>query len=201
MKLFIRNPVSLVLMWFLASCVFLSLEPLKILTSGMPDSVESAWLIFFLTCASPIPILSIIQLFTVLVIEKRAKKALWPFISLLIFTWLSYGMTLNFYRARGDGIHLACDSNLKNLGEAVMLYEEASGGELPRKLEMLAPKYIRELPRCPSVKKPSYGYIFDRSIGTYTIFCSGENHWEVGLVGGYPQFSSVKGLIHKESEK
>ncbi len=109
--------------------------------------------------------------------------------------------------------HTRCHSNLKNIGTALEMYSCDNDGRYPQKLKQLVPKYITEIPRCARVKEDSFAaryykrvyglsagdYVYSTSDGRnrYKIYCSGNNHKDVGVGENYPQYSSDMGLTPK----
>ena len=87
----------------------------------------------------------------------------------------------------------SCKSNLKNLGTALEMYANDYQGHYPRKLELLAPKYLRSLPDCPGSENMTYNFEVTKEPDRYTLSCAGNNHSGLGPAN-YPQYTSQNGL-------
>lgn len=105
---------------------------------------------------------------------------------------------------RAQGQDTACKSNLTNIGCALEMYADDSGGLYPRTLAALSPAYLKTLPTCPVTGTITYaeGYWHRagqgrRDPGAYTVVCAGDNHANVGDSPGYPQYSLTFGLTEK----
>jgi hypothetical protein len=99
----------------------------------------------------------------------------------------------------------ACKSNLKNIGTAAEMYSTDHDGEYPVSLDELVPKHLDKLPECPAAEKMSYEYStgLNAPYNTmdfeqfYFVNCQGENHTELRVGAGYPQYNGVDGLIER----
>jgi Tfp pilus assembly protein PilE len=90
-----------------------------------------------------------------------------------------------------------CQSNLKNIATAVQVYNnDKGGGSYPETLEPIVPKYIAEIPECPSAGIDTYseGYTSDNESKNYTLYCKGNNHSELKLSENEPWYSLQAGL-------
>jgi serine/threonine protein kinase, bacterial len=112
----------------------------------------------------------------------------------------------------------SCVSNLKNLGVTLEMYT-TDNIYYPPSLSYLTPNYIRSIPTCPVAEVIPYHYVPLKSNGTglsgitpgseprmsdpcalgtgYILYCSGNVHRKDGIKPGFPQYSSVKGIIVK----
>ena len=113
-----------------------------------------------------------------------------------------------FELQRAQGKLAMCEACLKNLATALEMYSADYEGAYPASLDILTQNqpttyngggYIRSLPECPSGGK----YIYepaekDGIITDYKIYCSGNNHSQVGVPENYPAYSSEEGIIYPE---
>lgn len=124
---------------------------------------------------------------------------------------------LGMYGAKSSGMTASrrdltnCCSNLKNLGVACEQYESDTMGRFPggsnfpardpQALQALVPKYLRQIPTCPSASSDTYTRGYDVFAGPdqYTIVCVGNWHVSSGLPLNFPQYSSTWGLRRDES--
>jgi len=75
----------------------------------------------------------------------------------------------------------ACRDNLLELGDALHRYTLARKGRLPRTLDELVPRFISQIPQCPSgTGTEGYGYSVAAQM-RYTVYCSGLRHDDAGL--------------------
>lgn len=100
----------------------------------------------------------------------------------------------SFERARHLGQLVGCESNLKNIGTALEMYD-VDYGSYPRSLAMLTPEYLRYIPTCPAAGADTYSSSYSVSATGYTVTCAGAHHQAVGLPPNYPQYTSTQGLI------
>ena len=108
----------------------------------------------------------------------------------------------NFLSARVQGSLPPCQSNLMNIGTALDQYQ-GDRGEYPPNLNSLTPNYLRYVPKCPEAEHNSYRASFgprapknhDQLESYYFLECTGQNHVHVRRPFGYPQYSSVEGLL------
>jgi hypothetical protein len=107
----------------------------------------------------------------------------------------------NFIRARAQGQTTACKSNLKNMGTALEMYSTDYSGEYPKDVSLLTPNYLKTIPDCPAAGRDTYSesYSLKQPEGndwlTYYLYCSGENHTEVGLPENSPSYNGIEGLV------
>ncbi len=107
-----------------------------------------------------------------------------------------------------------CQSNIKNLGTALEMYSDDNEGKFPDRLQQLCPEYLREIPLCVrGIEKDSfaaayyckvcglstgdYVYLVSDDCRRFTMYCSGNNHRNVGVGENYPQYNSETGLVAK----
>lgn len=107
-----------------------------------------------------------------------------------------------------------CQSNLKNIGTALYIYSSNNMGKFPITLEEVTPKYLNKIPRCAwdssgkSFASAYYkrvcrfsgeDYVYSTYDGRnrFLMYCSGNNHKDVGVGENYPQYNSDEGLIPK----
>ena len=110
----------------------------------------------------------------------------------------------NFIRSRSGGRMVACKSSLKNLGTAMEMYSSDWSGKYPSTLAQLTPNYLKTLPECSSVSRVTYklstGNTAYNSAGFedyYFLWCDSDNHANIGLSPGYPQYDGIQGLIER----
>ena len=74
--------------------------------------------------------------------------------------------------------------------------------QYPESVDVLTPDYLRFLPECPAAGRCTYKY--QRGLIAYNepgfedyyfICCAGENHTDMGIPAGYPQYDSISGLL------
>lgn len=122
-------------------------------------------------------------------------------------------------RARAQGQHTACLSNLKNLGTSLEMYAGDNGGQFPDMLDSLTPEYFKVIPTCPAAYefvglsfpkgsdysldlgfwvrrkgKGVYAYRVHHNPEIYTTYCESEFHTSITSVN-FPQYDSIQGLI------
>jgi serine/threonine protein kinase len=92
----------------------------------------------------------------------------------------------------------SCEKNMTVIGDALERYKK-DNNYYPDKMEKLVPKYLSEIPKCPSALLANSGYE-----GTYEVLsygkgyrfcCKGSNHFRTGITGDYPVYNSTEGLI------
>jgi predicted Ser/Thr protein kinase len=116
----------------------------------------------------------------------------------LLVLFLGVIMVPGFIRARAQGTLTACKSNLKEIGQAIELYDADHLSSGPDKLESLVPKYLKALPTCPAGHR-LYGYVRDARSRNYTIYCSGDMHVPITKIF-YPQYSAMYGVIDRAQD-
>lgn len=101
----------------------------------------------------------------------------------------------NLVRAKSRSQLTGCQSNLRNLGNALEMYNVDYTGRYPQAFSLLTPNYIKTIPECPAAGSDTYtaSYVVTTVPDSFEIYCSGNNH------GGfsppdYPKFDSVQGL-------
>jgi hypothetical protein len=93
-----------------------------------------------------------------------------------------------------------CCSNLIKIAHACESYAGDNHGHFPEKVSILVRSgYLREAPVCPSANSSQvYEAIATHTNpDRYTVFCSGVNHLDLGAGPGFPQFSSMRGLLRR----
>jgi|GEM_PF-2470850 len=101
-----------------------------------------------------------------------------------------------FLRSRGQGQFTACESNLKYMGTALEMYRTDNDGLYPDSTLKLVPKYLKQIPICPTAGKPTYLYEVSSAHSAFTIYCEGRNHRKAGISKpNYPQYKSKEGFI------
>lgn len=94
------------------------------------------------------------------------------------------------------GAMVPCESNLKNIGTAMMLYSSDKGGRYPQNLGVLTPGYLKILPTCPAAGTMSYRYMYSKEQDIFTVWCQGAYHTPVYGVNK-PVYGSLRGF-HKK---
>jgi len=88
-----------------------------------------------------------------------------------------------------------CEANLRSLSLAVEEWSVQHGGAYPTSaLEVVTPKFLREMPRCPAGGQ--YRYRIEPP-GSYRIWCDGNRHEAAGVPTGYPALTPVLGVIER----
>lgn len=107
---------------------------------------------------------------------------------------------MNFMRARVSGQSIQCQSNLKNIGTALEMYAHDNQGHYPPRLSHISPKYLKSIPTCSAAKKDTYSdsYQVSSDAETFTVYCRGHYHSEVGAKPNFPQYNSMYGLIMRK---
>ena len=102
----------------------------------------------------------------------------------------------NLVRAKSRSQLTGCQSNLRNIGNALEMYNVDYKGRYPTAFSILTPNYIKTIPICPAAGSNTYtsSYVVQTVPDSFEIFCDGNNH--SGFAGAnYPKFNSVQGLI------
>lgn len=97
-------------------------------------------------------------------------------------------------RARAQGRLTACKSNLKNIGTALEMYASDNGGRYPTTSRLLTPNYLKTIPTCSSVGSQTYVIATGSEPDLYTVVCRA---CSFQYEPGYPQYTSVTGLIER----
>ncbi len=108
----------------------------------------------------------------------------------------------NYIRAVNTKSYTECISNCMNVGKALERYADNNNGKYPSNLAVLSPQYINSIPTCPAAKLDTYsqGYKIGEDLESYTFYCSGHFHKEVGCDPNYPLYSSCYGSISHQSQ-
>ena len=98
-----------------------------------------------------------------------------------------------FTRARGQGQHTACKSNLKNIGTACEMWSVDHQGRYPETMAELKPDYLRMIPTCPAAGKDTYSDTYKSKTNPdyYEFHCGGDHH---GSGEAYPNYNAIQGL-------
>ena len=113
-------------------------------------------------------------------------------------------LVMNFFRARSSPQIVACYSNLHHIGVALEMYSTDYSGNYPKDIGLITPNYLRDMPQCPKAGEDTYSESYqmeepseEQRWGSYSFYCSGENHAELGIPANYPAYNSVEGLIER----
>lgn len=88
-----------------------------------------------------------------------------------------------------------CEANLRSLSLAVEEWSVQHAGAYPTSaLEVVTPKFLREMPRCPAGGRYRYR---SEPAGSYRIWCDGNRHQAAGVPTGYPALTPVLGVIER----
>lgn len=90
---------------------------------------------------------------------------------------------------------MKCQSNLKNIGDALEIYSDRNGGLYPALLDQVTPDYVKVLPTCPAAGTNSYAYLRSDKGDVYTMYCRGDYHSAVTGCENYPQYDTISGLM------
>ena len=94
-----------------------------------------------------------------------------------------------------------CPGNLQNIATACEMFSCDNQGRYPQKLGDLVPKYLKELPKCPTAGKDTYSesYVVNNTPHPqlFTMCCSGKNHSKEELGENLPSYNSTAGLVLK----
>ena len=111
---------------------------------------------------------------------------------------------LENYEFVGDKELESCKANLETLAAACESYKSYKG-HYPKddtELAKLVPDVIESLPLCPAAENRSYTY--NGAGGTldpgdseeyFEFRCEGGNHYDMGLIDGFPSYTSAEGII------
>jgi prepilin-type N-terminal cleavage/methylation domain-containing protein len=102
----------------------------------------------------------------------------------------------NLVRAKSRSQLTGCQSNLRNLGNALEMYNVDAQGRYPLAFGDLTPNYMKTIPLCPAAGSDTYSpsYLPSQLPDSYQISCNGNNHQGFSPPG-YPQFDSIRGLV------
>lgn len=109
--------------------------------------------------------------------------------------WVSVEEALERFRGANAFTHLfACQRYLETLGEALDRWAEEHQGRPPARLEDLVPRYLAQLPTCPTAPAVSYASTYKLSENKrYTFYCPG-NHEEAGVTLTFPAYDGLQGV-------
>ena len=92
-----------------------------------------------------------------------------------------------------------CKSNLKNLATALEMWSSDHGGRYPKRLDLLVPTYLKEIPQCPVAHQDTYSrnYRSQSRPDTFALCCTGSNHPQFNGPNypNYPAYTAESGLI------
>ena len=96
----------------------------------------------------------------------------------------------------------ACKSNLKNLATALEMWSSDHGGRYPKRLDLLIPTYLKEIPQCPAAQRDTYSlnYRCQSQPDTFALCCTGSNH-PVLKSPNRPAYTAEFGLVDLCSNK
>ena len=119
------------------------------------------------------------------------------FIGLAVFTLFSFILPGVEKSKKESNLNL-CYNNVKRLSVQLDVYKKQQG-KYPQSLESLVPGYFEGLPACPEAGKDTYseGYIVSSDGSTFTLFCRGNHHSDLGIPPNFPFYSSKEGLVRK----
>lgn len=139
-------------------------------------------------------------------VSLKARRVL-P-LCLLALSLLAFGPGLSFVQAKPSqrkGAATACASNLKNMATAMEMYSTDWSGKYPPRVTLLAPNYLRTIPKCPASGKsylvklgPRAPKNIQKYQDYYFLQCTGHAHKSEGLPASYPQYTSIEGLLGSE---
>lgn len=150
--------------------------------------------------------------------EKRRRGPRLTLLHLFLFVFsvgvvvgigLSYQNTQYFvpkYLAREHQVGLAgCAKNLTRMGLAFEAYHH-DHGKYPQSQYDLLPKYLGDIPVCPSAERVSYRTSFGPQTGNnkadsddyFLIECCGRNHDTYWVKADYPAYDNIFGLMMEQ---
>lgn len=90
---------------------------------------------------------------------------------------------------------VGCKTNLKHLATAMEMYSTDNVGLYPTSLKKLMPKYLEEIPQCPSAGRDTYsaGCQTARQPDVFSLTCSGSHHTAAGALENYPRYFNTQG--------
>jgi Tfp pilus assembly protein PilE len=121
------------------------------------------------------------------------------FIIAAILAILASIIVPNYDRVKEDGNFSACMSTMHYTAIAIDEYY-TENHVLPQSLGSLTPRYLRELPRCPSGNNTTYKYIHHNEPKIYTLYCLGTQHAKAA-VANYPQYRSSNVFVEPPHKK
>lgn len=134
--------------------------------------------------------------------QIRKRNAAFTLIEMMIviaiIAILASMLVPNLVRAKSRSQLTGCQSNLRNIGNALEMYNVDYKGRYPADFTVLTPNYIKTIPECPAAGSNTYSssYAVFTVPDSFEIGCNGNNHG--GFVpANYPQFNSVQGLINR----
>lgn len=130
--------------------------------------------------------------------KKRGFTLIELMIVIAIIAILAAILIPNLVRARSRSQLTGCQTNLRNIGTALEMYNVDWSGRYPSATSFLTPNYMKSLPRCPVAGSDTYSgsYIFTVNPDDYEVFCVGDNHAGFAPTD-YPKFNAVQGLVER----
>ena len=142
--------------------------------------------------------------------KKLLKKKGYTLIELMIVIAIigimASIMIPNFVRARAEAEMSACESNERNLANALDMYAVDNNGNYPTSsggpggMTLLTPNYMPGLPVCPTDQSQYYYETISTPIFKFTISCQGDFTMLLGPTNGgppgsphYPKYSLTGG--------
>lgn len=132
----------------------------------------------------------------------RRKRSAFTLIELMIviaiIAILASILVPNMVRARSRSQLTACQSNLRNIGNALEMYNVDYTGRYPTAFSVLTPNYIKTIPECPIAGADTYSGSYSSEItpDSFEIYCQGNFH--AGFTpADYPKFDSSQGLVNR----
>lgn len=127
-------------------------------------------------------------------IQYRKKYLFLALAVLLLFiAYRGYIIYTDHIESYKDSSYVKCQINLKEIGREIELLNEANKS-YPMSITSL-PVKNKEILKCPAQNR-DYLYQINTERSVFTIICSG-NHYDERIEGGYPYFSSERGLVSK----
>ncbi|MCD4785684.1 MAG: hypothetical protein K8T10_17825 [Candidatus Eremiobacteraeota bacterium] len=120
------------------------------------------------------------------------------FAGLVIIGFVLIIESQNYQRRKAAGNFTFCLSNCKNIGQTLKKYSGENNGKYPRRLTDLTPDYLRNIPSCPasgSNRGFIKSYMVSGDLKSFTFYCKGRHHKNVGVDSNYPQYNSRDDLI------
>ncbi len=128
------------------------------------------------------------------------SKLLFRIIVVVLAILFLFNCLSDYLRARVTRIIIKCETNCKDIGTALEIYQGDNNNQYPQDLKKLTPDYLASIPTCES-SGTNRGYIDSYHVGrdfkAYTFYCSGKNHSSVSLEANFPEYSSKDGLVLK----
>lgn len=114
-----------------------------------------------------------------------------------IISTLALTMVPNYQKALARARYVACARNAIAVATALEIYAMDHNSRYPQELKQLVSEgYLRELPKCPSVKEETFSKAYSSAMNPdYFFFCCyGENHKGTQTFANSPAYSLDCGL-------